>query len=208
MIAGRASESRGIPTIIVSRPIARITTCDRTKGRPPGPHAPLTEAPIGTAATVAARNHSRTGRALPDTAFADHVNWVHVSQISENSSNVRPASAHVGWWARKKTSWANAKTYDRSKNSSTGSAVKSSPGSGTVTPRMPDLLPSVEAVLVDDWTARGPDQPCCPALRWSATSLTSSPTKSVSGTSLRCLPSYGRTATVRADCSSPPTISV
>ena len=67
---------------------------ETAKATPPSPsNAEVTEPAIGTLATVAMRNSTRTDLALLDTAFADHVNCVHGSQIMTNSS---PNSRHAG----------------------------------------------------------------------------------------------------------------
>ena len=47
-----------------------------------------------------------------------------------------PTPSQSGWWMSSPTSCEKANTYARSKNSSTGSAVKSSVRSGTSIPRI------------------------------------------------------------------------
>ena len=106
------------------------------KTGPPPANAVEVEAAIGILTTVAMRNRVRTGRPLPDIAFAAQVNCCHGSHSKEKSSAAFPAPAQVGSFISSATSWEKANTYARSKKSSTGSAVKSSVSGGSSMPFM------------------------------------------------------------------------
>ena len=77
---------------------------------PPPAKAVEVEAAIGILTTVAMRNRLRTGRPLPDTAFAAQVSCCHGSHSSVNSNAALPAPAQVGSWMRSATSWEKANT--------------------------------------------------------------------------------------------------
>ena len=103
---------------------------------PPDSNAVDTDAAIGTLVTVPTRKKRRTIRPFPDTAFAAQVNCDHGNHRRPNRSAASPTPSQSGWWTRWPTSWEKAKTYARSKKSSTGSAVKSSVRSGSSMPFM------------------------------------------------------------------------
>ena len=93
------------------------------KTAPPSSKAVVTAAAMGTLAAVASKKITRTRRLFPGTLFADQVNCDHGSHRRTNSSVALPAPVQFGSWMSRLTSWENANTNARSKNSSTGSAV-------------------------------------------------------------------------------------
>jgi hypothetical protein len=101
---------------------------------PPSSRAVEVDAAIGTLVAVATRKIRRTERLLPETAFADQVSSCHGSHSNANSSATLPAPLQVGASMSRPTSCEKARTYAKSKKSSTGSAVKSSVRSGSGMP--------------------------------------------------------------------------